>query len=397
MRFIPICLVLVLIVSFSTVLCWKRVNNSRYKRVFKIILSVITSMFAISFVGFVVCNSLDRTMLDMRVMMWWMWGMFTVYAPMLTCALMYGVDLLISWARRREVRVMRYVGDVLAVVIIVVMVSGMLMRNKIEVREVELNFENLPSEFDEIEIVHITDLHLGCISPEGRYFDELEEMIKEIDPDMVVFTGDLVNLTWEDGDEYRDFLNGVDAPLGKYAVLGNHDYGTYAGLDEDGIEDNLIKLRELYDDMGFVLLRDFAVSVNVGAANINIVGTENCGIEHFPCYSDMEKVKGLFDEDGFNLLLSHDPNYWVEHVPNDLPYVDLMLAGHTHSAQIGMNIGDWKWSPSAWVFEAWDGLYSRDKQHLYVSRGAGYVGIPFRLGMWNEVTVVRLFSDEVTQ
>ena len=92
----------------------------------------------------------------------------------------------------------------------------------------------------------------------------------------------------------------------------------------------------------------------------------------------------------FKVLLSHDPSHWDGEVNQKYKDIDLMLSGHTHGMQFGVNIPGWKWSPVQYVYEQWAGLYKKGTQHLYVNTGLGFLGYPGRVGFLPEITVFEL-------
>ncbi len=329
-------------------------------------------------------------------MTWYVWVSFLIYLPLGNFAIFYCLDLLIEKLKGRNIMLFRQLGITLSAITFVGLIAGMLMRNNIEVREVRLEYDNLPEEFDGMRIAHITDLHIACVSPQKEYLKKIECCIRKLNPDMLVFTGDMFNQRAQEGEEFRCLFNDIRPPLGKYAILGNHDYGIYAELNEEDSIKNMHLTREIIKGMGFTLLQDSSATVKKDSSAIRIVGTENCGTKLFACMSDLDKVKNMMNEEDFNILLTHDPSYWGTHVPKDLPYADLTLSGHTHAAQVGIELGNMKFSPSKWVYKLWDGLYSLNSekrtQNLFISRGIGYVGIPFRLGMNSEIVIITLAS-----
>jgi predicted MPP superfamily phosphohydrolase len=194
--------------------------------------------------------------------------------------------------------------------------------------------------------------------------------------------------------------------------MGNHDYGDYSKWESaEAKQANLKAAYEAYRRVGFVLLNDSAVQItdhklqitdnttlstlNSKLSTISVIGVENWGKPPFPRYGDLAEATENFTPTQFNILLSHDPNHWKEEVVSEqYKYIDLTLSGHTHSAQMGINLGKLKWSPSQWIFDHWDGLYQEGTQYLFVSRGLGYVGIPFRLGMPAEISVITMRNEE---
>ena len=340
-------------------------------------------------------------MLDCKVMQWALWGFILTILPANIYALFYILDKIVKLFTQKSCRTLHYIGAVMALIVALGLIIGMATRHCIKVREVTIYSKNLPKEFDGIRIAHITDLHLGNLSPRDSYLEKIVAKLSEINPEMLVCTGDMMNLTADEANGLDGLFTSVNAPLGRYAVMGNHDYGDYSKWESNEAKHaNLMAAYEAYRRVGFVLLNDSAVQIaeyrlqstdTITLSTIGIIGVENWGKPPFPRYGDLAEATYKFEPAQFNILLSHDPNHWKsEVVSNQYKYIDLTLSGHTHSAQIGIDLDNFKWSPSQWIFDQWDGLYQEGSQYLFVSRGLGYVGIPFRLGMPAEISVIEL-------
>lgn len=346
-------------------------------------------------------------MLDFKIIQWALWGFILAILPTNIYALFYIINKIIKLFTKKSCRTLHYIGAGMALIVILGLITGMVSRHYISIREITIYTKNLPKEFDGIRIAHITDLHFGNLSPRDRYLKKIVAKLNEIDPDILVCTGDMMNLTAEEANGLDDLFSSINTPLGRFAVMGNHDYGDYSKWESKEAKDaNLIAAYEAYRRVGFTLLNDSAINItkcrvqnindkDAKLSTIGIIGVENWGNPPFPRYGDLAKATDKFEPAQFNILLSHDPNHWKEEVVGDkYQYIDLTLSGHTHSAQMGIILNDsCKWSPSKWIFEQWDGLYKEGNQYLFVSRGLGYVGIPFRLGMPAEISVIELKTE----
>lgn len=343
--------------------------------------------------------------LDFKVMQWTLWGFIFAILPPNVYALFYIIDKIIKLFTKKSCRTLHYIGAILALIVTIGLIVGMATRHCIQVREVTIYSKNLPKEFNGIRIAHITDLHFGNLSPRDSYLEKIVTKLNEINPDMLVCTGDMMNLTADEVDGLDGLFTTINAPLGRYAVMGNHDYGDYSKWESDEAKHaNLMAAYEAYRRVGFTLLNDSAILItdnkvqntdNSQLSTIGVIGVENWGKPPFPRYGDLAEATKNFQPADFNILLSHDPNHWKSEVSVDehYKYIDLTLSGHTHSAQIGFDLNDnCKWSPSQWIFEYWDGLYEKEGQYLFISRGLGYVGIPFRLGMPAEISVITIVN-----
>jgi len=263
------------------------------------------------------------------------------------------------------------------------MVKG---RYDYEVHEIELFLAELPEAFDGFRIVHISDFHAGSFDQEqavARGF----QMIKNLEADLLLFTGDMINDFAEEVEPYIEKFKALQAPFGKFSTLGNHDYGASVQWESDFLEkQNLDKLVRHQQNMGFRLLMNESVRLEKEGQFINLIGVENWGKPPFPQKGDLNKAMNEVKAGEFNLLLSHDPSHWEAQILDHPLPLHLTLSGHTHGAQMGVETPGWKWSPAQYFYPQWAGLYQRGNQHLYVNRGFGYIGIPARMGIWPEIT-----------
>ena len=262
---------------------------------------------------------------------------------------------------------------------------------------VDLALKNFPKGAKPLKIVQISDLHLGSFQRKDKLIEAVE-LINEENPDLIFFTGDLVNNRASEAVPFVEVLKKLKAKYGKYAVLGNHDYADYIGLDLKSNEGrskwqrNFDEIQQHFKDSDFNLLLNESRLINIDGLEINIVGVENWGDGRFSKYGDLEKAM-LSIKDGIpTFLLSHDPTHWTNKVLPFSKHVDLQLAGHTHGMQFGIEIAGIKWSPSQWKYKFWAGLYKNKEQYLYVNRGIGHLGYPGRVGIMPEITVINVQS-----
>ena len=321
--------------------------------------------------------------------LWFMWLFMTLFLPANIIALFTALDALFKRIFGKKIKLRQFVGYPLGIIIAGGLIWGAADRYHVEVRRVEITSDQLPAAFDGLKLVQISDVHLGNLSNAEAYLTKVTDSINAAQPDLILLTGDLVNLTGNEGDGLDAPFLKLHATLGKYAILGNHDYGDYITWDTPEAKvANLNSVKALYKRFGFDLLLDEHRTITRDSAQISIVGVENCGVDPFPCYGNLTKALDSLSTT-CNILLSHDPTHWRAEVLQH-PELTLMLAGHTHGAQLGIDAFGVKWSPSHWIFKEWDGLYQQAGQFLFVNRGLGYVGIPFRLGMRPEITVITL-------
>lgn len=256
-------------------------------------------------------------------------------------------------------------------------------------RRVPLYLKNLPKGFEGLKLAQLSDIHSGSFFNKIAVQGGIDMLLQE-KPDMVFFTGDLVNNEATELKDYFDIFKKIKAPLGVYSTLGNHDYGDYIPWDSDLLKkQNLDTLISSHKLMGWNILMDEHREIKVGNDSIAVLGIQNWGSGGFVKKGDLNKA--LIGTEAFDtkLLLSHDPSHWRAQV---LAYTDIdaAFAGHTHGMQYGVEIGDFKWSPIQYKYKEWAGLYKENTQQLYVNRGFGYLGFPGRVGILPEITIFTL-------
>jgi uncharacterized protein len=282
-------------------------------------------------------------------------------------------------------------GIIIAIIPFLAVIYGVAIgRFDFQVIEQEIEFEFLPPAFDGFTIVHISDLHLGSFYGYKDQVRQAVEIVNRLEPDMIVFTGDLVNNFTAEADGFVDILAQMHAPYGKFSVLGNHDYGDYYQWPSEVEKTrNMEDMLAVHKEIGFNLLLNQWDSIVIGEDRIALIGVENWGIPPFPQYGDLEKAMKGAEDLPFQILLTHDPSHWDAEILEQTG-IELTLAGHTHGMQMGIENNLVRWSPSKLRYPRWGGLYEEDGQFLYVNRGLGYVAFPGRIGMPPEITVITL-------
>lgn len=260
------------------------------------------------------------------------------------------------------------------------------------VRHVKMSFDNLPASFKGLKIIHISDIHSGSFTDKKAVMHGVEKIMNE-KADIILFTGDLVNDRSTEMEEYMDVFNGIKAPMGVFSTFGNHDYGDYVSWPYNGISkaQNLENLKKVHADLGWRLLMNEHVVLERGGEAIALLGIENWSNKaRFPKHGRMDLAHAGSEKYPFKILMSHDPSHWDGEVKAKYPDVDLMLSGHTHGMQFGVEIPGFKWSPVQYMYKQWAGLYEDGKQKLYVNPGFGFIGYPGRVGIMAEITVIEL-------
>lgn len=260
-----------------------------------------------------------------------------------------------------------------------------------QVKHIKLSYDNLPKSFKGLKILQLSDIHSGSFTNKEAVMHGVEMALKE-NPDIILFTGDLVNDRATEMENYMDVFSKLKAPMGIYSTLGNHDYGDYVKWDSlDAKKANLEDLKKVHAALGWRLLMNEHVALEKGGETIALIGIENWGFKAgFPKYGRMDLAYPGTEKYPFKILMSHDPSHWDAEVRPKYNDIDLTLAGHTHGMQFGVELPGFKWSPVQYVYKEWAGLYEKEKQKLYVNRGFGFIGYPGRVGILPELTVIEL-------
>ena len=291
---------------------------------------------------------------------------------------------------------LQYLGFISGGLVLGTMFTGMFKWvYEFKVFEHKIKLRNLPADFEGMKIVQISDIHLGSwnlIKP----LEKAVALINEMEADLILFTGDLVNFSTKEAYRFEETLAKLKAKKGVFATLGNHDYGDYVTWPtEADKERNLQDLFDFFERIGWKLLKNENKIIKSDSGKLALIGVENWGASpRFPKYGDIEKAMIGTEDAAVRLLMTHDPSHWGEVIiPNDYP-VDLSMSGHTHGFQFGIETPGIKWSPAKWLYKQWAGLYQDEKtgRYLYVNRGLGVIGYPGRIGILPEITKFELVS-----
>lgn len=264
-------------------------------------------------------------------------------------------------------------------------------RYNYKVLKYQLSFEDLPAAFDGFTITQISDIHSGSFTNREKIQYGVD-MINQQNSDLILFTGDIVNNKADEMDNWMDVFAKLQAPYGKYSVLGNHDYGDYTSWKtEEDKKNNFQQVKEIHPKIGFELLCNESRYIEKDGQKIALVGVENWGKGGFQKKGDLQLASSNIQKEDFKVLMSHDPSHWEEQVKKDDFHYHLTLSGHTHGLQMGIEIpGFIKWSPAKYVYKQWAGLYEEFGRYINVNRGFGYHAFPGRVGIWPEITVIEL-------
>lgn len=253
-----------------------------------------------------------------------------------------------------------------------------------------LEYPDLPEAFDGYQITQISDVHSGSFDNKEK-IEYAIDLINKQQSDVILFTGDLVNNEASEMEQWKGTFSKLSAKDGVFSVLGNHDYGDYMNWpNETAKQENLEYLFEIQKEMGFDLLKNENRFLERNGERIALIGVENWGAG-FKQVGDLDKASEGVNQDDFKILMSHDPTHWEKVAVTHPLHYHLTLSGHTHGMQFGIEIPGWiKWSPAKWRYKYWAGLYEQNKQIINVNRGFGYLAFPGRVGIWPEITVIKL-------
>ncbi|MCG9912407.1 MAG: metallophosphoesterase [Flavobacteriales bacterium] len=260
-----------------------------------------------------------------------------------------------------------------------------------KIHRVRLQLNKMPEAFKGLKIVQISDIHTGSFFSKARMQEAVDEIL-ELKPDMVLFSGDLVNNRTDECDDYVDILSQIKAPMGVYSTLGNHDYGDYekwSGKEEK--LQNFEAMLQTHRALGWDLLMNEHRIFERNGDKIALMGVENWGANlRFPKYGKLNQAYEGTQDIPVKILISHDPSHWEAEVLKNYEDISLTVSGHTHGFQFGVEIPGIKWSPSQWVYKQWAGLYEQSGKYLYVNRGLGCIGYMGRVGIQPEITLFEL-------
>lgn len=362
----------------------QKLSNKFFLKTYYII-PVLGILMPITTILCYVCNLAEKRLL---CFMWLIFVFIALFVPKL-------IYVAISSIGKLCTKKIKHLFNIIAVVLSVAifslfMYSAMITTRTPKVVSQVIEFDNLPQKFEGFKIIHISDFHLGSFSSKTDFVSSVITEINDVEPDVILFTGDLVNSLSIEAKRFKTELSRLDARHGVYSVLGNHDYGDYYkwGSSEQK-SNNFESLKKLQQECGWKLLNNEHVILKQGNDSIAIIGVENWGDYPFPKYGDLDKAYNHLNDNIFKVLLSHNPVHWRNEVLKK-SNIDLMLAGHTHAMQCVFEVLGNKWSPAKFRYNEWSGLYEENGQKLYVNSGIGYVGLPVRIGVNPEITLITL-------
>jgi predicted MPP superfamily phosphohydrolase len=279
------------------------------------------------------------------------------------------------------------------IIFAVIALSTFVGRFNYKIEEVTIKFKNLPDGLKGLRIVHLSDMHLATFYGHAGKLEKVIKKVNILHPDLIINTGDFVSFGWREFDRFDTILSKAESRFGSFAILGNHDVGTYLpGVTEADKQEIIMKTGGLIVSSGYHLLKDEHFIADINGVRIAFIGVMTGGRHPYITHGNLSKAIAGVDSADFKILLAHDPNQWEEEVTGKTN-IDLTLSGHTHGMQMGIITKKFRWSPSKSFYPDWNGLFLHGDQALYVNRGLGVLAIPFRIWMPPEITVITLSAD----
>ena len=329
------------------------------------------------------------------VLKWIMWFLFIYYSFIAIKVIALGIYSL-SWVKslpEKGKKFVRFAAFAIAGILAVILLFAVAVTPyRYEVNRVTIEFENLPKAFDGYTIAQFSDSHLGTYGTDTSFVASYVTAINGLKPNLICFTGDLVNRRTDEAKPFAQQLKRLHAPDGVLAILGNHDYDDYSAWDTEELKEaDQQALRQLEEQCGWNLIDNRHIFIKHGNDSIAVIGCGNFAgsSKHNPDYSKLTQSYTNLNDSCFKILMQHNPEAWRKHVL-DKTNIDLTLAGHTHAMQIMVSIFGHRLSPARFKFKEWGGLYNEGRQNLYVNTGMGMVGVPMRLGATPEITLITL-------
>mgnify|MGYP002286131122 FL=1 len=384
-------IILIVVNVFVDIYIWRCIVNKERKR-WPGVVYAWSSLFFIIFI--IVTVALPRRSGSDAVLLAVMWMLYTylsVYISKYVFCIISFIGLIPRLWRGKRWKAMNIIGSVAAIAVFVTMWWGALInRTRYQIKEVVIEFADLPDAFDGYRVLQFSDFHVGTYGSDTTFVSEIVDVINNQSADLVLFTGDIVNRRTDELLPQVKPLSRLKAADGVYSILGNHDYGDYKKWPSAEMKsENMDMMYRLQRDMGWNLMNNRSEYIRRGNDSIALIGVENWGDPPFTVYGDLDKAYPMQSDSTFKILMTHNPAHWSEKIAdNDTVNIALSLSGHTHAMQC--QIGSW--SPAEWRYDNWGGLYDdlSSRHKLYVNIGLGTVALPARIGATPEITVLTL-------
>ncbi len=281
----------------------------------------------------------------------------------------------------------------MALILAIVTIGTLHGRFNFRTENITIKVKGLKKDLEGLRIIQLSDLHLAGFYHHPNVLQNVINKVNALKPDLILNTGDFVSYGWRELDGNDTILAKAKSKYGNFAVMGNHDFGTYDPDFTQTDRDSMVFImKRLISNSGYKVLSDEFSNVTIDSAKIGLIGLITMG--RFPdiIHGNLDKAIAGLDSVDLKILLDHDPNHWDEAVTGKTN-IDITLSGHTHGMQFGILSQKFKWSPAQYFYPHWSGLYKEGNQFQYVNRGLGVLAIPFRICMPPEITVITLTAE----
>ena len=370
-------------------------SSSRAKYFISIVIHVILSMWLwILFLGITTYKSFFDAPWNIWLLMNLAGMICAVVVPRFFLIIIHFSGRLTRIKTGGHVRWLTNAGLIIMVLIFsIIAMSTFIGRFNFKTEAVTIKIKGLNNDLEGLKIVQLSDMHLSGFYHHGHLLQKVMDEVNTYKPDLILNTGDFVSFGWREFDRNDTILSKVKSRYGNFAVMGNHDFGTYhPDFTEADRDNNVLIMNQLIKSSGYKVLNDEFTIVKVGNAKIALIGVITMGRHPDIFHGDLGKAITGLDSVDLKILLSHDPNHWEEAVARKTD-IDITLSGHTHGMQMGVLTKKFKWSPAKYYYPHWSGLYSEGDQFHYVNRGLGVLAIPFRIWMPPEITIITIKSE----
>jgi predicted MPP superfamily phosphohydrolase len=317
-----------------------------------------------------------------------------VVFPRILIILFHFSGKLVRIKRGGHIRWLTFTGLILAsVIFITIAVSTFYTGFNFKEEAVSIKIKDLNKDLEGLKIVQISDLHLSAFYHHTDFLIKVVDMINGYHPDIIINTGDFITFGWREYGRNDTILAKAKSRYGNFAIMGNHDAGTYnPDFTEADIENNTLIMNNLIRSSGYKVLNDEFTKIKIGNSQLAFIGVTTRGRHPDIIHGDLQKAIAGLDSADLRVLLTHDPNHWEEAVKGKTS-IELTFSGHTHGMQMGIMTKKYKWSPAKYFYPHWNGLYSEGEQIQYVNRGLGLLAITFRIWMPPEITIITLENE----
>jgi predicted MPP superfamily phosphohydrolase len=320
--------------------------------------------------------------------------MIAVVFPRAIIIILHFTGKLINLKNGFHLRWLTNSGLVLMLVIFsTIAVSSLWGRFNFKTEYIIISIKGLNKDLDGLKIVQLSDMHLTSFYRHKKQLQRVITEVNQLNPDLLINTGDFISYGWREFERYDTILSKAKSRCGNFAILGNHDVGTYDPyFTEADKNNNILIMDSLIRTSGYQVLNDEFKIVNIGKARVALIGVVTGGRHPHMVHGNLDRAISGLDNVDLKILLTHDPNHWAEAVTGKTD-IDITLSGHTHGMQMGIITKKFRWSPAKYFYPHWNGLYTSGRQYQYVNRGLGVLAIPFRIWMPPEITVITVKKE----